>query len=527
MPRGPVPLTPRAPLITNFWRTRRFHRRPRPLAVAGLALMAVAAVATVPSAGAAVDPNDPSVVVRRITVPVEGSFSYRDDFGDPRAGHTHQGNDLMVPKLRPLLAAADATVRRIFLDNGAASQGNMLVLRDADGWEYWYLHINNDTPGTDDGLNPPEFAFAPGIVVGAPVKSGQVVAFAGDSGDAESAGSHLHFELHPPGDGSGAAGAAADPYPSLRLAQGFRFGNRCAFDTNPRPAPSAASGPGYWLLGADGGVFSFGQAGFFGSTGGIRLNRPAVAMAAARDGLGYWFAATDGGVFTFGSARFFGSTGDIRLNQPIVGMAATPSGNGYWLVARDGGIFAFGDAAFFGSTGDTRLNQPIVGMAATPSGNGYWLVARDGGIFAFGDAAFAGSAGAVAPASPVVGLATTPTGGGYWLLTEAGAISAYGDAAYAGSPAGTGLCDRAGARRLAPTATGRGYWVAAADGSVTPFGDAADHGSAKASGLVPGGALLDLVPVPAPLPMPTTTTTSPTTTTTRPTTTTTRHPRTG
>jgi hypothetical protein len=72
----------------------------------------------------------------------------------------------MVAKGRPLLAATDATVRRIFVDNGTASQGNMLVLQDSEGWEYWYIHINNDTPGTDDGLNPLEHAFAPGITVG-------------------------------------------------------------------------------------------------------------------------------------------------------------------------------------------------------------------------------------------------------------------------------------------------------------------------------------------------------------------------
>ncbi|HEY4410613.1 MAG TPA: M23 family metallopeptidase, partial [Acidimicrobiia bacterium] len=295
-----------------------------------VACLATVVAATAPGAArAAIDPNDPAVVVRRITFPVEGPVSYRDDFGDPRAGHTHQGNDLMVPKLRPLLAAADATVRRIFVDNGIATQGNMLVLRDAEGWEYWYLHINNDTPGTDDGLNPPAFAFAPGIEVGTRVTAGQVVAFAGDSGDAETAGSHLHFELHPPGSGSGATssggtGAAVDPYPSLRLAQGFRFGNHCAFDTNSAPSPASASAsasasaPGYWLLGADGGVFSFGAAGFYGSTGAIKLNRPAVAMAATPTGNGYWFAATDGGIFAFGSAAFFGSTGAIRLNQPIV-----------------------------------------------------------------------------------------------------------------------------------------------------------------------------------------------------------------
>jgi hypothetical protein len=103
-------------------------------------------------------------------------------------------------------------------------------------------------------------------------------------------------------------------------------------------------------------------------------------------GSSYWVLGADGAMFAFGDAALVGSTGSIHLNQPIVGMAATPSGKGYWLVAADGGVFAFGDAAFVGSTGSIHLNQPIVGMAATPSGKGYWLVAADGGVFAFGDA---------------------------------------------------------------------------------------------------------------------------------------------
>ena len=77
---------------------------------------------------------------------------------------------------------------------------------------------------------------------------------------------------------------------------------------------------------------------------------------------GYWLVASDGGIFTFGNAPFYGSTGAIRLNQPIVGMAASPDGGGYWLVASDGGVFTFGDAQFFGSTGAIHLNRPIVGM---------------------------------------------------------------------------------------------------------------------------------------------------------------------
>ncbi len=123
-------------------------------------------------------------------------------------------------------------------------------------------------------------------------------------------------------------------------------------------------------------------------------------------GLGYWFVASDGGIFSFGNAKFFGSMGGKRLNKPIVGMAATPDGGGYWMVASDGGIFSFGDARFFGSMGAKPLNKPIVGMASTPDGKGYWEVASDGGIFSFGDAKFFGSMGGKPLNKPIVGMAS-------------------------------------------------------------------------------------------------------------------------
>jgi N-acetylmuramoyl-L-alanine amidase len=175
-------------------------------------------------------------------------------------------------------------------------------------------------------------------------------------------------------------------------------------------------GKGYWLVASDGGIFAFGDAGFYGSTGALALNRPIVGMAATPDGQGYWLVASDGGIFAFGDAGFYGSTGALALNRPLVGMAATPDGQGYWLVASDGGIFTFGDAAFLGSEGGAQLVEPIVGMAATPDGQGYWLVASDGGIFTFGDAAFLGSEGGAQLAAPAVGMAATPTGNGYWLV---------------------------------------------------------------------------------------------------------------
>jgi hypothetical protein len=215
-------------------------------------------------------------------------------------------------------------------------------------------------------------------------------------------------------------------------------------------------GGGYWLVAADGGVFTFGDAKFAGSLGHLTLNAPIVGMTATPDGGGYWLVAADGGVFTFGDAGFFGSTGSLRLNQPVVGMAASPDGRGYWLVAADGGIFTFGDATFEGSLGRLTLNAPIVGMAGTPGG-GYWLVAADGGVFTFGDADFEGSLGNLALNAPIVGMAGTSDGDGYWLVAADGGVFTFGDAPFAGSDAGTAA---KGASAVGLAGRPGGYWIA-------------------------------------------------------------------
>ena len=164
--------------------------------------------------------------------------------------------------------------------------------------------------------------------------------------------------------------------------------------------------PGYWLVASDGGIFTFGHAGFLGSTGGMALNQPVVGMAATTDDGGYWLVASDGGIFAFGDAGFYGSTGGIHLNQPIVGMAATPDGQGYWLVGAAGGVLTFGDAAFHGSMSPHHLNKPMVAIVSTPDGGDYWLVAADGGIFTGGNAVFYGSTGSYTRlAWPIVGMA--------------------------------------------------------------------------------------------------------------------------
>ncbi len=73
-----------------------------------------------------------------------------------------------------------------------------------------------------------------------------------------------------------------------------------------------------------------------------------------------------GALYTYGDAAYNGSVGGLALNRPIVGMASTPDGGGYWLVASDGGIFSYGDATFWGSSGGLRLNRADRGDGGHP-----------------------------------------------------------------------------------------------------------------------------------------------------------------
>jgi hypothetical protein len=179
---------------------------------------------------------------------------------------------------------------------------------------------------------------------------------------------------------------------------------------------------GYWLVGADGGVFAF-DAPFLGAASSLHLNAPVVGIAATPDGAGYRLVAADGGVFSY-NAPFYGSTGGRHLNQPIVGLGVDRMTGGYWLVAADGGVFSY-DAPFFGSTGGTHLNRPVVGIMPTSDGSGYRLVAADGGVFSFG-APFLGSAGSLRLNQPVVAGLEDNSYDGYWLLAADGGVFTYG-----------------------------------------------------------------------------------------------------
>jgi hypothetical protein len=276
-------------------------------------------------------------------------------------------------------------------------------------------------------------------------------------------------------------------------------GSTTTTTTNTAPPPSTttttppATANGYWLVGSDGGIFTYGSAQFHGSTGNLALQRPVVGITLSADRGGYWLVAADGGIFTFGDASFFGSIpglgiapagsggGGRTLNAPIVGMVPSANGGGYFMVAADGGVFAFGDAAFEGSCpGIGGCSGTAVTVMPDASGNGYWLVTATGHVYAFGDAHSFGEPGAQSAA--VTSAVRTPDGQGYWILFANGAVRPFGDAAtLAGPSVPASTSDPATA--IFATADGHGYWVTTATGAISAFGDAPNQGGLSATHL--------------------------------------------
>ena len=262
--------------------------------------------------------------------------------------------------------------------------------------------------------------------------------------------------------------------------------------TGGPPPPPPPPAHGYWLVGSDGGIFTFGSATFHGSTGSLQLQRPVVGITPTADQGGYWLVASDGGIFAFGDAGFHGSIPGLglgpagsglpnSLNAPIVGMVPSSDGGGYFMVASDGGVFAFGDAQFEGSCpGIGGCSGAAVAVLPDATGKGYWLVTQTGNVYTFGDAPYFGAPGP--QGSPITGAVRSADGRGYFVLLANGTVDGYGDAVSLGGPTGAvGGSDPASA--VFTDVGGRGYWVASAGGAVFTYGDAPNDGSMAGSHL--------------------------------------------
>jgi hypothetical protein len=303
-------------------------------------------------------------------------------------------------------------------------------------------------------------------------------------------------------------------------------------------APGASSG--YWVAGADGSVYSCGDAPWDGSLTSqhVAPDGPVVGIATCNSG--FWLVTAAGAVYAFGGNLYLGGVNSAPLPAPIVGMAATGDCLGYWLVGADGEVYSIEDADNIGSP-VTIAHQGVVGMAAVdeplafcrvarePCATGYWVAGADGGVFTYSTttqttptpgvngygAFYLGSLPGCGPLNrPVVAMVAWPdpvaTGpgptcrgapeppGGYWLLGADGGVFAFGDAPYLGSTGCLSLNrpvvgmvatpDTTTVGRstacLAPGATldkPGGYLTVGADGGVFPFGNATYAGSLPGS----------------------------------------------
>jgi Peptidase family M23 len=173
-------------------------------------LFLAAILGLVAGTAAAAAPKVPDHII----FPVVGQVNYIDDFGTPRPGGRHQGNDLMSAKKSPAVAAEAGTVKYWTTSRAA---GCMLYLYGESGTIYYYIHLNNDLTARNDNRGKCVKGTAYTVSNGARVQAGQQVAYVGDSGDADGGMSHLHFEVHPGG------GRPVSPYPYLQKAYKLLF----------------------------------------------------------------------------------------------------------------------------------------------------------------------------------------------------------------------------------------------------------------------------------------------------------------
>jgi putative cell wall-binding protein len=163
------------------------------------------------------DPTTPP----RITMPMYGIPSYTSTWLADRYELLHEGVDIFEDQMTPVLAAADGVISTLLWTNDLAHESPIVCcsmsIKHDDGWESWYIHLNNDTIGTDNDLgdrNPTqwEIGFVPALHVGDRVTAGQLIGWVGNSGNAKGTPHHLHFELHDP------AGNPINPFISLLTA---------------------------------------------------------------------------------------------------------------------------------------------------------------------------------------------------------------------------------------------------------------------------------------------------------------------
>lgn len=189
----------------------------RSLALVTAVVVGVGGLTPIMPADARTDPPF-EIVFPQETSPTE----FQDTYGQARSGgRSHKGTDLLAPRMTEVYAAAAGVV--VYVGTNNLSGRNLRINHGGD-WESHYVHLNNDNPGTDDGQAPWTLTVAPGIGEGTRVEAGQLIAWVGDSGNAESTTPHTHFELRHDGESLNAYSLLVEAFEeALAAEEAFRL----------------------------------------------------------------------------------------------------------------------------------------------------------------------------------------------------------------------------------------------------------------------------------------------------------------
>jgi hypothetical protein len=204
-------------------------------------------------------------------------------------------------------------------------------------------------------------------------------------------------------------------------------------------APARGTDGGY-VATVDGRVYTVGRGVELAGSMAGRARTPIIGIAATPTGRGYVLLGADGGVFAFGDAKYFGGLAGT-WHAPVAAIEMTATGRGYVVLARDGAVYAFGDARFYGSAQRSVRGTTAVDIALRADGKGYWVAMRNGRVASFGAAGRFGGLDTYARSSPVVALVPTGASDGYRLVDRAGYVHVFGAARGAGSGAYAGRND--------------------------------------------------------------------------------------
>ena len=137
-----------------------------------------------------------------LAMPIAGidPRTLHSNFAETRTGHAHEALDIMTPRGTPVLAVAEGNVVKLF----NSKPGGLTVYQfdNTQRWCYYYAHLDRYAAGLKEGML---------------LRKGEVLGYAGSTGDASPAAPHLHFavfELGP--EKSWWKGTAIDPLPLLK-----------------------------------------------------------------------------------------------------------------------------------------------------------------------------------------------------------------------------------------------------------------------------------------------------------------------